>query len=176
MDWLPNIDGMRFFVHEVLPSIRQRRPECTLSIVGRTPTEEVIALGRNDPRITVTGTVPDVRPYLWGSRIAVVPLRIGGGTRLKIYEAMAAGIPVVSTTVGAEGLFYRNGQDIRIADTAQDFAEQCLALLENSDVHHAQAAAALELVHTHFGWPQVAKHFEAILENASTGHVTPARR
>src|SRR5439155_21240770 len=128
MDWLPNVDGVQYFVREVLPSIRRRRPECTLAIVGRTPPPTVIQLAE-DPRIHVTGTVADIRPYLWGSAVAIVPLRIGGGTRLKIYEAMAARIPVVSTSVGAEGLVVNPPENIRIVDTPQDFADQCLELL-----------------------------------------------
>src|SRR2546423_1741673 len=104
MDWLPNIDGMRWFRAEILPLIRACRPDCRLSIVGRQPTREILAMAESDPLIEVTGTVPDVRPYLWRAAVSIVPLRVGGGTRLKIYEAMAARTPVVSTTIGAEGL------------------------------------------------------------------------
>ena len=103
MDWLPNIDGIQWFVEEVLPLIRKRRPDCSLVIAGRRPTPDVQRLAERDSRIRVTGTVDDIRPYLWESAVSIVPLRIGGGTRLKIYEAMAAKIPVVSTSIGAEG-------------------------------------------------------------------------
>ena len=103
MDWMPNIDAVNYFLDEIFPRITALRPGTTLAIVGRTPTPELRARASRDARITVTGTVPDVRPWLWGARLSVVPLRIGGGTRLKIYEAMAAHLPVVSTSVGAEG-------------------------------------------------------------------------
>jgi polysaccharide biosynthesis protein PslH len=163
MDWLPNVDGVLFFVREVLPLIRRRRPECTLAIVGRTPPAKVAQLAAQDPRIRVTGTVPDIRPYLWGSLVSIVPLRIGGGTRLKIYEAMAAKIPVVSTTMGAEGLTVNPPIDIRIADRPEDFAERCIALLENSEERTRIANAAWEMVNSQFSWERVSQCFERIM-------------
>jgi glycosyltransferase involved in cell wall biosynthesis len=166
MDWLPNVDGVGYFVREVLPLIRRRRPGCTLAIVGRTPPPQIAELGRKDGGVRVTGTVPDVRPYLWGSAVSVVPLRIGGGTRLKIYEAMAAGVPVVSTTVGAEGLEIHPPEDIRIADCPADFAERCLELLEDEDQSRRIASRARELVAGRFSWEQVARRFAEVLESA----------
>ncbi|MBV8819667.1 MAG: glycosyltransferase, partial [Acidobacteriaceae bacterium] len=94
MDWMPNIEGVQWFVREVLPLIRERRPDCTLAIAGRKPGPAIAALAEQDANIRVTGTVPDVRPFMWGATISIVPLRVGGGTRLKIYEAMAAKLPV----------------------------------------------------------------------------------
>ena len=164
MDWLPNIDGMRFFCAEVWPLVLRRFPECTLSIVGREPTREIKALAAEDHRIRVTGTVPDVRPYLWESAVSIVPLRIGGGTRMKIYEAMAARLPVVSTTIGAEGLDIDPPRDIRIADSPADFAAQCIDLLSSVTAREDVAAAAWNLVATRFGWDNIAKQFESILE------------
>jgi glycosyltransferase involved in cell wall biosynthesis len=166
MDWLPNIDGIRYFSEEVLPIIQQRRPETTLAIVGRNAGSEIQQLSQKNPRIRVTGTVPDVRPYLWGAAIAIVPLRIGGGTRLKIYEAMAARVPVVSTTIGAEGLSVQPGENIRIADSPDSFAAQCLELMEQPAAAQRQSAAAWNLVNDHFSWAQVTKHFEAALDKA----------
>jgi len=164
MDWLPNIDGIRDFCNQVLPLIRQRVPDCTLSIVGRQPTREISALAERDSLIRVTGTVPDVRPYLWNAAVSVVPLRIGGGTRMKIYEAMAARAPVVSTTIGAEGLEIDPPRDIRIANNAADFATQCIDLLTNETARECQANAAWELVSTRFGWQNIAQQFTSILE------------
>ena len=102
MDWLPNEDAMLFFCRDVLPLIRAAEPGVRLTIVGRTPTPAVRKLA-DDAGIRVTGRVDDVRPYMKDAAVYVVPLRIGGGTRLKIFEAMAMGKAVVSTTVGAEG-------------------------------------------------------------------------
>jgi len=163
MDWLPNVDGVTYFVREILPLVRRRRPETTLAVVGRTPPAKVTQLAAGDARIRVTGTVPDIRPWLWGSAVAIVPLRIGGGTRLKIYEAMAAKIPVVSTTIGAEGLTVNPPVDIRIADTPEDFATQCLELIESREQRARIATAAWQMVSAHFSWEHVSRCFERIM-------------
>jgi glycosyltransferase involved in cell wall biosynthesis len=166
MDWMPNIDGILWFVKDVLPLIRRRRPLCSFTIVGRRPTAAIRALESVDPLIRVTGTVADVRPYLWTSRVAVVPLRVGSGTRLKIYEAMAAGTPVVSTTIGAEGLHVSSPENIRIADAPNDFAGACLELLEEKNTPDDQAIAAARLVRENFSWKTAAARFEEILETS----------
>ena len=163
MDWMPNIDGIQWFVAEVLPRIRVSRPDCSLAIVGRCPPTQILKLAQKDRRIRVTGTVPDIRPYLWGSSVAIVPLRIGGGTRLKIYEAMAAGTPVVSTAVGAEGLDVRDGGNILLADRPQDFAERCLALLDDAQASSRLAMAAKEMVASCYSWDVVSRKFEQLL-------------
>jgi polysaccharide biosynthesis protein PslH len=163
MDWMPNHDGVRFFFEEILPRVRRAVPDCTVGIVGRTPPADLVESARRDGRITVTGTVPDVRPYLWGASLSIVPLRIGGGTRLKIYESMAAGTPVVSTTIGAEGLEVMDGQNILLADTPEDFAAACVQLLQKPDERARLAAAARELVTARFSWDAVADRFEQII-------------
>jgi glycosyltransferase involved in cell wall biosynthesis len=165
-DWTPNIEGISWFVREVLPLIRQRRPGCSLALVGRDPVPAIRALAEADPLITVTGTVPDVRPWLWGGGISIVPLRIGGGTRLKIYESMAAAIPVVSTTIGAEGLEIDPPNNIRVADTAAGFASECLSLLENARERDCVARAAVQMVRQHFSWENAAQSLEGILATA----------
>jgi len=166
MDWLPNVDGIEWFAREVLPLIRRRRPECSLTVVGRTPPPSIVALGTADERIRVTGTVPDIRPLLWSAAISIVPLRIGGGTRLKIYESMAGRIPVVSTAIGAEGLDVRHPDNIRLADSPEEFAAACCELLANEDVRIRQADTAWNLVASRFSWDHVAGCFERILEEA----------
>jgi glycosyltransferase involved in cell wall biosynthesis len=164
MDWLANIDGVKWFVDAVLPLVRRRKPDCTFAVIGRLPPPEIRAMAERDSKIFVTGTVADVRPYLWGSKISVVPLRIGGGTRLKIYESMAAKVPVISTAVGAEGLEVHPPENARIADSAEDFAEVCIELLEDAGERARVAAAAWEMVNARFSWEQVARCFERILE------------
>ena len=163
MDWLPNMDGMEDFLENILPRIRQRRPGCSLAIVGRNPPQKLKDLTAKDPKITVTGTVPDVRPYLWGSSVSIVPLRIGGGTRLKIYESMAAKTAVVSTTIGAEGLDINPPENIRIADTPEAFAEECVELLEDASLRQRITTAGWEMVSSRFSWEQVTREFERIL-------------
>lgn len=160
MDWLPNIDGMLWFCEEILPILRKKKPDCSVAIVGRRPDPRLHALAAADPLITVTGTVPDVRPYLWGSRVAILPLRIGGGTRMKVYESMAAGLPMISTSVGMEGLACVPGRDILVADTPQTFADGCMTLLENQELARTVAANALHLVETECSWEAVSKQFE----------------
>jgi polysaccharide biosynthesis protein PslH len=164
MDWLPNIDAAQFFAAEVLPLIRRERPHCRVIIAGRRPTSAVQELAKRDSRIVVTGTVPDIRPYLWGSSVSVVPLRIGGGTRLKIFEAMAAKLSVVSTSIGAEGLPLQNEKDIAIADSPELFARCCLDLLADADLRLQRANQAWELISSRFSWEAVSREFESALE------------
>lgn len=166
MDWAPNIDGVQWFVREMLPRIRAQRPEASFAVAGRSPAPEVLALARQDPLITITGTVPDIRPYLWGGSVAVVPLRIGGGTRLKIYEAMAAKTPVVATTIGAEGLPVRDGEHLLLADEPERFAAHCLSLLENTERRRRMTDAAWRHVSSSFSWESAARQFELFLEEA----------
>ncbi|MCC7174610.1 MAG: glycosyltransferase [Bryobacterales bacterium] len=167
MDWLPNIDGVRYFCTAILPLIRRRLPQCSLTIAGRLPPPEIRSLAEQDPLIRVTGTVKDIRPYLWGSTVSVVPLRIGGGTRLKIYESMAAGVPVVSTGVGAEGLACRNGVDILIEDDPGAFAEACAGLLQDASRRGSIASAAREMVAGSYSWDRVAARLESLLSDSA---------
>ncbi|MBI3477159.1 MAG: glycosyltransferase [Acidobacteria bacterium] len=167
MDWMPNIDGMVWFVREVLPLIRRRFPQCTLTIAGRRPAAAIRALAA-EPLVQVTGTVEDIRPYLWNADVSIVPLRIGSGTRLKVYESMAAEIAVVSTTIGAEGLAVTSLEDIRLADTPEAFAGACVELLAHPELRARQAEAGLRLVREKFSWEKVAACFEEILG----GHVS----
>lgn len=164
MDWRPNEDGVGWFAREILPLIRKQKPDCTVAIVGRNPSPEIRSLADN--KVTITGTVPDVRPYLWGSKLSIVPLRIGGGTRLKIYESMAARTPVVSTSVGAEGLSYRDGEDILIADTPPAFADACVRLLEGEPQRASIADAAWQMVASRFSWEQISREFEELMLRA----------
>jgi glycosyltransferase involved in cell wall biosynthesis len=176
MDWMPNIDGVLWFVRQVLPLIRQQRPLCSFTIVGRRPAAAIRALASADPLLRVPGTVADVRPYLWAGGVSVVPLRVGSGTRLKIYESMAAGIPVVSTTIGAEGLPVSSPENIRIADDASGFARACLEMLEDRDVHSNQALAAKRLVSERFSWEIAASRLEEILQASLNDRATLASR
>jgi glycosyltransferase involved in cell wall biosynthesis len=129
MSYQPNEDGILFFCAEILPLIRQRTPQrVVLEVVGRGPSARVAALGKDDT-ITVTGEVETVEPCYERADVVVVPLRFGGGTRIKILEALALGKPVVSTSIGAEGLDLVDGRDILIADDPEGFAAACLRLM-----------------------------------------------
>jgi sugar transferase (PEP-CTERM/EpsH1 system associated) len=166
MDWMPNEDGILWFVDEVLPLIHATEPRVSLTVVGRRPPPRIQALASRDPRLRVTGTVPDVRPYLERASVFVVPLRVGGGTRLKIYEALAMELPLLSTTIGAEGLPLQHGRHALIADAPRAFAEAALGLLRDPDGAGRMAAAGAALVRSHFGWDRAADAFLALVAPA----------
>ncbi len=161
MDWMPNEDGIAWFVREILPLVRREVPDASLSIVGRNPAPGVRALADEANRVVVTGTVPDIRPYLERAGAIIVPLRVGGGTRLKIFEAMAMERPIVSTTIGAEGLPYTDGTDIRIADDSAGFAAAVVQLLRDPALGATIGAAAARQVREQFGWQRVTEQFAA---------------
>ena len=161
MDWMPNADGIHWFATEIFPQLQARMPGVRLTVVGRSPAPALQALAARNSAIEVTGTVPDVRPYLERAAISVVPLRVGGGTRLKIYEAMAMGIPVISTTIGAEGLPLRSGEHLLIADTPAEQLSAICALLEDPERAALLAANGLRHVGEHCSWEAVAERFIA---------------
>lgn len=164
MDWLPNVDGARFFAEQIYPRIQAQMPECRVALVGRRPDPALQQLARRHTSLIVTGTVDDVRPWLWGAAVSIVPLRIGGGTRLKIFEAMAAETPVVSTAIGAEGLPLENGRHLLIEDDPKAFADACIALIKDDSRRRALASAAWNLIERKYSWEAVTKEFESTLE------------
>lgn len=159
MDWMPNADGVRWFVREVLPLVRRSEPGVRFTIVGRDPIASVQELHAPENGVVVTGTVPDVRPWLASAAVFVVPLRVGGGTRLKLYEGLATGIPTVSTTIGAEGLPLDDGAHLRIADTPQAMADAIVSLVRDPAGAARMGAAAAQYVRGAFGWDGVAQQF-----------------
>jgi glycosyltransferase involved in cell wall biosynthesis len=152
---------MAHFCHDILPLIREQEPHVHLSIVGRAPTPAVRTLA--SPSIEVTGTVDDVRPYVNRAAVYIVPLRIGGGTRLKIFEAMSMGKAVVSTTVGAEGLPIVDGTHALIADEPRAFADAVVSLLRDTRRRAALARAARYLVVANYDWSAVAGELDDAL-------------
>jgi polysaccharide biosynthesis protein PslH len=164
MDWLPNEDGIRYFTDQIMPRIKESVPDVTLTVVGRDPYPSLVELSKRDASVTVTGRVDDVRPYIEEAAVYIVPLRIGGGTRLKIYEAMAMEKPVVSTTIGAEGLPVKDGEEIVLADTPESFAENVVRLLKQESLSAQIGACAAAKVRAEFGWESVADSFAAICE------------
>lgn len=164
MDWLPNEDGVFYFGEQILPRIRQQIPNVKLCVVGRKPSKRLQDLSQRQPHITITGWVKDVRPHLARGAVCIVPLRIGGGTRLKIFEAMAMEKAVISTTVGAEGLPVQNRENIILADGEKDFASACIQLLGNSALRSQIGFAARTLVCAKYGWPKIADAFTRVLQ------------
>lgn len=170
MDWLPNEDAIRHFTEQIMPLVKQSVPDLTLTVVGRNPFQSLVELSKREPSIIVTGRVDDVRPYVERASAYVVPLRIGGGTRLKIYEAMAMEKAIVSTSVGAEGLEVTDGKELRIADTPETFAAAVVDLLMNPQLARKVGQQAAQLVRERFGWNRVAKRFAEICEATIRDH------
>ncbi|MGE3844152.1 MAG: glycosyltransferase [Vicinamibacterales bacterium] len=166
MDWLPNDDAIRFFLDEVFPRIRRKTPAAHLTVVGRNPGNWLVARGREDSSVTVTGRVDDVRPYISAASCYVVPIRIGGGTRLKIYEGMAMDCPVVSTTIGAEGLPLVPGQEILIADEPAAMADAIVTVLNDDRLASELGARGGARVRADFAWPRVAERFADLCQLA----------
>jgi glycosyltransferase involved in cell wall biosynthesis len=160
MDWEPNIDAVEFFCKDIWPSIRAQVPQAKFRIVGRNPDRRVQNVV--DSSVEVTGRVPAVIDHLRQAAVVIVPLRIGGGTRLKIYEAMAAGKAIVSTSVGAEGLDVHHEQDILLADDPKKFAEAVIMLLQGKDARRRYERAAAELA-ARYDWSAVGAKFEEVL-------------
>jgi len=163
MDWPANVDGVDFFCREVWQQVKTAVPEAKFYIVGRNPPPRITKLASDS--IVVTGRVESVMPFIRKAAVFIVPLRIGGGTRLKIYEAMAAGKAVVSTSVGAEGLDFHDGEDILIADEADKFASDVVELLVNKDRRIKLGGSAAKLA-AQYDWATIAKRFEEILRKA----------
>jgi sugar transferase (PEP-CTERM/EpsH1 system associated) len=162
MDWLPNEDAMIFFCREILPRIRAEEPDVSLTIVGRSPTPAVKRLA-DLPGVTVAGRVDDVRPYIGPAAVYVVPLRIGGGTRLKIFEAMAMGKAIVSTVVGAEGLPVTPGEHLAIENEPARFASAVLRLLRDVPWRRQLEAAGRRLVAGHYDWASAGRQLHDVL-------------
>jgi sugar transferase (PEP-CTERM/EpsH1 system associated) len=162
MDWMPNEDGVAYFVDKIFPLIRREIPGAVFWAVGRRPPRRIQALASGD--VVVTGAVDDIRPYLGKAAVCVVPLRSGSGTRIKIFEAMAMGKAVVSTTMGAEGLPVRHGENIVLADDPADFANQVARLFHDPRRRAQLGRAARQLVEENYGWPSVAAHFDRIMQ------------
>jgi glycosyltransferase involved in cell wall biosynthesis len=169
MDWEANADGVEYFCRAIWPRVKSAVPEARFRIVGRNPQPRIRQLAGE--AIEVTGTVSSVIEHLQEAAVFVVPLRIGGGTRLKIYEAMAAGRAIVSTSIGAEGLEVRHGRDILLADDESGFAEAVISLLRSPDLRRqlGQAAAAQA---AQFDWSVVAAKFEQALTHAISSSPT----
>ena len=159
MDWYPNEDAMLYFIESILPEIRRQVPDVSMAVVGRDPSGRLRAAGAA-AGVRVTGTVGDVRPHIAEATVYVVPLRIGGGTRLKIFEALSMGKAVVSTRVGAEGLPIVSGQHFIEADGANGFAEAVVELLRDGDRRRALGLAGRQLIEEGYSWGHVAREFE----------------
>ena len=175
LDWTPNIDGLRWFVDLVLPVVARAVPNVKLKVVGRNPRSDLVAAIKGRSGVELVGRVPDVRPHVQGATASVVPLLVGGGTRMKIFESLALDTPVVSTTIGAEGLPLEPNYHILIADTPEDFARATIELLRNQAYSAAMGVRGGNYVREKFGAAAVAREFATIC-HATVERVRGPRR
>lgn len=175
----PNAQAAHLLIDEILPRLRHRFPNARLVLVGRDPTQEMRRAAQRDPGIIVTGSVVDTRSYLAACDLTVVPITTGGGTRLKILEAFASGIPVVSTPVGAEGLVVRDGEQLLIRQTVNELVEAATAVWENRELAKSLADRAFALVNGTYSSTAVSREIQAavagLLEKSERSHVGTRR-
>ncbi|MEI6315275.1 MAG: glycosyltransferase [Syntrophus sp. (in: bacteria)] len=164
--YFPNEDGVLFFLREIHKKIKKTWPSYKFTIVGGNPPPTITRFRSDDT--VITGYVDDVRPYMWGASLFVVPLRMGGGTRFKIVEAMAAGVPVVSTRLGAEGIAVTDGQELLMVDEPEAFAGAVGKVFSNPALADSLTSAGLEFVHRYFDWSVIGEKLDAALEKVSS--------
>jgi polysaccharide biosynthesis protein PslH len=160
LDWYANEDAVREFAIRILPLLRSRNPRITFQVVGRRPSDRLKTILSKLAGVEMVGEVCDVRPYLAQARAIVVPLRIGGGTRIKILEALAMAKPVISTSIGAEGLAVRNGRDYLLADSPEEFAARVDSLFADSNQQMSLGQNGRVLVERLYGWEASAEKLE----------------
>jgi glycosyltransferase involved in cell wall biosynthesis len=167
MDWLPNRDGVEYFITEILPLVRKELGAFRFVVAGRNPPEDFRLRFAGVPELEFTGTVKDMRAVISKAAICVVPLRIGSGTRLKILEAAAMGKAIVSTSLGAEGLEFQNGRDIAIADRPDAFASAIAQLFKDSDLRAKMGNAARQVAERRYSLPVLRESLRSALEIVS---------
>jgi glycosyltransferase involved in cell wall biosynthesis len=156
-----NIEAVLSFYHSAFARIRKKIPDVTLCIAGGSPSEEIKKLAA-DPAVTITGFVDDLLPYYIESDISIAPMRIGGGVQCKILDAMAAGLPVITTSQGNEGICAAPAKEIFVADTPETFAERTVELIKNSELRKTISRNAIHFVRKNFGWEQTIERLEAV--------------
>ncbi len=158
MSYFPNADGIFYFVKDIFPLIEQKLPNVNLYIVGKNPPQKVCKLAQNN--IIITGFVPDIRDYYIRSRVAIAPIRFGAGTLNKILEPIALGVPVVATSIGVEGLLLKDGTDLLVADSANDFANAVIAILMDDVLHRRLSENAMNIVRSLYDSQMIATQLE----------------
>jgi glycosyltransferase involved in cell wall biosynthesis len=162
MYWPPNIDGVLWFIHEVLPRIRAQQPEVAFDVVGARPPQELVALSGDGTGINVMGYIADLQPYLENAGVMIVPLRAGGGMRVKILNALSQAMPIVSTTIGCEGIEVEAGRHLFIADTPEEFAQATLRLLEDRTLADALGRNGRQLIQTTYDFRVACRALEDV--------------
>jgi glycosyltransferase involved in cell wall biosynthesis len=161
MSWFPNVDAIDFFCKKAYPTLKKLIPDIKFDVVGRDPKQTIQKLNE-DSDILITGEVPDVRPFISNSDVCIVPLRIGGGTRLKILEYFAMGIPVISTSVGVEGIDAINGEHLIIEDDISKFPDRIIELLNDQEFAKYLAKNGRKLVEEKYSWSQYGENLNQL--------------
>jgi len=164
MTWFPNYDAMRFFCRDILPRIAEHIPDVSLTIVGKNPDNDGVREIAKNPRVRLTGLVEDVRPLVAEAAVFIVPLRIGGGTRLKILDALSMGKPLVSTSIGCEGIEVSDGEHLVIADTPDKFAQEVEHMLLQPQFGQRLGLAGRQLVERSYEWDKIAPALDRVYE------------
>jgi glycosyltransferase involved in cell wall biosynthesis len=162
LDWRPNLDAVGLLLDQVFPEVRAREPSARLTVVGRNPPDRLVRRVSGAEGVELVANAPDVRPYLTRCGLMVVPLRIGGGSRIKILEALACGLPVVSTRVGAEGLSLEPGRDLVVVDLVEGMAGALLAAIRDPARARATAESGRRVVLGRYGWDALAEELERV--------------
>lgn len=165
----PNRDAVIYFATQIWPLVKREIPDCRFLIVGRGPTPDMLSLAKNDPSIEITGQVDDVRPYFAESDAFVCPVRLGGGFRGKILEAMAAGVPVVSTPLGVEGIPAKDEDNVLVASDPGDFAKSTIRILQDKSLRKKISKNARKLVEKNYSWQRGVEILEKVLEEVVAG-------
>lgn len=164
MSYFPNVDAMKWFYQDVIPIIRRTIPEVKLNIIGSSPAPEIEKLG-NDPHVTVTGFVEDLRPIVGSATVFICPIRAATGINSKVIEAMAMGLPVVATPEACEGIDVEDGVNVLLAGDPMTFSERVIEVMQNSETRDRIGQAGLEFVKNRFSWTTAVKNLEDVYED-----------
>jgi glycosyltransferase involved in cell wall biosynthesis len=174
LDWRPNLDGVRILLDSIFPAVAAKEPDAKLLLVGRNPPAWLRDRTNGNPSVELHGNVPDVRPFIARAGMLAVPLRIGGGSRLKILEALASGLPVVSTRLGAEGLELTGGKHLDVVEECAGMSEAMLSAMRDPERMRTMTDAGRNVVLAHYDWDSLADRLQAVWLDAA-GHA-PATR
>jgi polysaccharide biosynthesis protein PslH len=162
LDWRPNLDGIDVLLARIMPEVLAAEPDAHLAIVGRNPSPALIRRLRREPNVDLHADVDDVRPYLARSAVMAVPLRIGGGSRLKILEAIASGLPVVSTRIGCEGLIFEPGRDLSVVESEDQMAAALVDTIRNPTRAAEMVRRGRTVIDAHYDWSRLADRLEQV--------------
>ena len=166
-NWLPNVEAVKFLVDRVWPLLKKQVEDVQLWIVGNAPTEEVLSFQKQDPNIKVTGNIPDIRDAFKGAHVVAAPVFSGKGTRYKILEAMAAGTPVVATSIAVEGLGVKDGKHVLLADTAAAMTDKISRLLKNPNDRNLLSRRAKKFVTSQYDWKYISTKLDQVYQEFS---------